>query len=140
MKAPRPNGYRDTWCGSVLPQRVGDVVRVAGWVHRRRDHGGLVFVDMRDRSGLVQVVFHPEHVPEAELSRIRAARAEYVLAVQGTVNRRPAEMVNRDLASRWVDPRRRNVHPGALVPGSKSAIVASKRGPPRVSRRTRTVQ
>ena len=58
--ALRANGYRDTWCGQVLGDRVGAEVRVAGWVHRRRDHGGLIFIDLRDRTGIVQLVFHPE--------------------------------------------------------------------------------
>src|SRR3954451_13509019 len=57
--ALRPNEYRDAWCGQVLPDRVGRTARVAGWVHRRRDHGGLVFIDLRDRTGLVQLVFNP---------------------------------------------------------------------------------
>jgi aspartyl-tRNA synthetase len=51
--ALRANEYRDAWCGQVLGDRVGETVRVAGWVHRRRDHGGLVFIDLRDRTGLV---------------------------------------------------------------------------------------
>ena len=59
MRPPRANAYRDTWCGSVDATRAGDEVRVAGWVQRRRDHGGLIFIDLRDRSGLVQLVFHP---------------------------------------------------------------------------------
>ena len=56
----RGNGYRDTWCGQVLADRVGGEARVAGWVNRRRDHGGLVFIDLRDRTGIVQLVFDPD--------------------------------------------------------------------------------
>ena len=51
----KPNEYRDTWCGQVLGDRVGEEVVVSGWVHRRRDHGGLVFIDLRDRTGMVQL-------------------------------------------------------------------------------------
>ena len=58
--ALRPNEYRDTWCGRVLPDRVDSELLVAGWVHRRRDHGGLIFIDLRDRTGLVQLVFDPD--------------------------------------------------------------------------------
>ena len=58
--ALRPNEYRDAWCGQVLPDRVGSSARVAGWVHRRRDHGGLIFIDLRDRTGLLQLVFDPD--------------------------------------------------------------------------------
>ena len=54
-----PNSYRDTWCGQVLGDKVGGQVRLSGWVHRRRDHGGLIFIDLRDRTGLVQLVFNP---------------------------------------------------------------------------------
>ena len=62
MSAPplRPNAYRDSWCGQVLADRVDSAARVAGWVHRRRDHGGLIFIDLRDRTGIVQLVFHPD--------------------------------------------------------------------------------
>src|SRR5665809_58800 len=56
----RENGFRDTWCGQVLEDRIGSESRVAGWVHRRRDHGGLIFIDLRDRTGLVQLVFNPQ--------------------------------------------------------------------------------
>ena len=60
-RAPRANGYRDAWGGDLDASRAGSPARVAGWVHRRRDHGGLIFIDLRDRSGIVQLVFHPEN-------------------------------------------------------------------------------
>ena len=94
--ALRANEYRDTWCGQVLGDRVDSDARVAGWVHRRRDHGGLVFIDLRDRTGLVQLVFHPDESGEAfELSH--RLRPEDVLTVAGPVVRREPETVNPDL-------------------------------------------
>jgi len=63
VKPPRANAYRDAWSGTVDAARAGDELRVAGWVHRRRDHGGLIFIDLRDRSGLLQLVFHPQTAP-----------------------------------------------------------------------------
>jgi aspartyl-tRNA synthetase len=66
---------------------VGQELRVAGWVHRRRDHGGLIFIDLRDRSGLLQLVFHPEDAPAAHAAAGRL-RAEDVISVGGKlVNR-----------------------------------------------------
>ncbi len=94
--ALRPNGYRDTWCGQVLSDRVDSEARVAGWVHRRRDHGGLIFIDLRDRTGIVQLVFHPDSSGEAfELAH--SLRAEDVLSAHGAVVRRSEETVNPDL-------------------------------------------
>jgi aspartyl-tRNA synthetase len=94
--ALRANEYRDVWCGQVLGDRVDSDVRVAGWVHRRRDHGGLIFIDLRDRTGLVQLVFNPDQAGEAfELGH--RLRAEDVLSVAGTVVRRSPETVNPDL-------------------------------------------
>jgi aspartyl-tRNA synthetase len=101
---PRPNRHRDAWCGELRPARVADEVRVAGWVHRRRDHGGLVFVDLRDRTGLVQVVFNPETAPEAHRAS-HALRSEWVLSVQGEVVRRSPETVNPDLPTGAVEVR-----------------------------------
>ncbi|HEV3055005.1 MAG TPA: OB-fold nucleic acid binding domain-containing protein, partial [Solirubrobacteraceae bacterium] len=65
MKPPPRNEYRDHWSGDLRTADAGSAVRVAGWVNRRRDHGGLIFIDLRDRAGLVQLVFHPDSAPDA---------------------------------------------------------------------------
>jgi len=92
---------RSHYCGEVNERLVGSTVSVAGWVHRRRDHGGVIFVDLRDRSGLLQIVFDPD-APEvfAEAERVRG---EWVLRVQGTVRPRPEGTVNPNLASGKVE-------------------------------------
>ncbi len=100
--ALQPNGYRNTWCGQVLADRVGSEARVAGWVHRRRDHGGLIFIDLRDRTGIVQLVFNPDQAGGAfELAH--KLRAEHVLSASGSVVQRSAEAVNPDLATGEVE-------------------------------------
>jgi aspartyl-tRNA synthetase len=102
--ALRPNGYRDTWCGQALADRVGSEAAVAGWVHRRRDHGGLIFIDLRDRTGIVQLVFHPDEAGKAfELAH--KLRAEDVLRASGAVVQRSAETVNSDLPTGEVELR-----------------------------------
>jgi aspartyl-tRNA synthetase len=94
--ALRSNEYRDTWCGQVLADRVEAEARVAGWVHRRRDHGGLIFIDLRDRTGIVQLVFNPDEAGDAfELGH--RLRAEDVVRAAGKVVRRSEETVNPDL-------------------------------------------
>jgi aspartyl-tRNA synthetase len=101
-RSPHANRYRDTWTGDVGSQRVGDAVRVAGWVHRRRDHGGLIFIDLRDRSGLLQLVFHPEHAPEAH-AKAKDLRAEDVLSVAGSVVARDEQNVNPNMPTGEVE-------------------------------------
>ena len=98
MRPPRANPYRDAWAGELDAARVGETVRVAGWVHRRRDHGGLIFIDLRDRSGIVQLVFHPETAPDAHALAERL-RPEHVLSAAGEVVRREAGNVNPNLAT-----------------------------------------
>jgi aspartyl-tRNA synthetase len=93
---PRPNAYRDAWCGELTAERAGTTARVAGWVHRRRDHGGLIFIDLRDRSGIVQLVFHPETASNAH-EQAHRLRSEDVLSATGTVVRREPENVNPNL-------------------------------------------
>ena len=96
--APRPNRYRDTWCGELTADRAATQARVAGWVHRRRDHGGLIFIDVRDRSGIVQLVFHPENAPAAH-QEAHKLRSEDVISAAGTVTRRDPQNVNPNLAT-----------------------------------------
>jgi aspartyl-tRNA synthetase len=94
--SPRPNTYRDAWCGELTADRADTPARVAGWVHRRRDHGGLIFIDLRDRSGIIQLVFHPENAPEAH-GAAHGLRSEDVISAAGTVTRRDPENVNPNL-------------------------------------------
>src|SRR3954471_3267727 len=98
MRPPRANPYRDAWAGELDAARAGEHVRVAGWVHRRRDHGGLIFIDLRDRSGVVQLVFHPETAPGAHALAQRL-RPEHVLSAAGEVVKREPGNVNPNLAT-----------------------------------------
>jgi aspartyl-tRNA synthetase len=102
LPEPAANGYRDTWCGRVLPDRVDGEVRVAGWVNRRRDHGGLIFIDLRDRTGVVQLVFHPD-TSGAAFELAHKLRPEDVLSVAGKVVRRDAETINPALPTGEVE-------------------------------------
>ena len=96
---PEPMGdwARTHLCGALRATDVDADALIMGWVHRTRDHGGVLFVDLRDHTGLTQVVFHPQNLSPEVLSRARAVRAESVLAVRGKVAKRPDEMVNPDL-------------------------------------------
>lgn len=92
---------RTHYCGELDARHVGQEVAVAGWVHRRRDHGGVIFVDLRDREGLLQVVFDPaEPVAFAEAERLRS---EFVLRVRGRIRHRPEGTENPKLASGAVE-------------------------------------
>ena len=94
--SPRANPYRDAWAGDLTAQRAGTPARVAGWVHRRRDHGGLIFIDLRDRSGILQLVFHPE-TSGAAFAAAERLRSEHVLSAAGEVVRREEGNVNPNL-------------------------------------------
>lgn len=99
---------RNHSCGDLRPEAAGSRVILNGWVEKRRDHGNLIFIDLRDRSGIVQVVVSPEDSPEAH-SVASQARAEYVLAVEGEVARRPAGTENPRLPTGEVEVRARKV-------------------------------
>ena len=97
--SPSPNSYRDAWCGELDESRVGTSALVSGWVHRRRDHGGLIFIDLRDRSGLLQLVFHPgdDEAANAAFAAAERLRPEHVVSVRGDVVAREPGNVNPNL-------------------------------------------
>ena len=92
---------RSHYCGQVDDKLIGQEVTVAGWVHRRRDHGGVIFVDLRDREGLLQIVFDPDAA--AMFKEAERLRSEFVIKVKGSVRARPAGTVNQNLASGRVE-------------------------------------
>jgi aspartyl-tRNA synthetase len=96
--------YRTHTCGELRPEHAGQEALLAGWVHRRRDHGPLIFIDLRDRYGLTQVVFDSTVAPEAHAIASQA-RSEYVLQVRGLVGTRPEEAINLDLLTGAIEVR-----------------------------------
>jgi aspartyl-tRNA synthetase len=105
-------------CGELTTKHIGETVNLAGWVHRRRDHGNLIFVDLRDREGLVQVVFNPEVAPAAHQIADRL-RNEYVVKVVGKVVPRPPGTENPKLSTGEVE-----------VTASKAEILNPSKNPP----------
>jgi aspartyl-tRNA synthetase len=92
---------RTHYCGQVGESSIGQIVTVAGWAHRRRDHGGVIFVDLRDRQGLLQIVFNPDAADV--FAKAERVRNEYVLKVTGVVRARPPGTVNPNLKSGQVE-------------------------------------
>jgi len=92
---------RSHYCGQVNEQLIGQEIAVAGWVHRRRDHGGVIFVDLRDREGLLQIVFDP--TAAAVFREAERLRNEFVVRVRGRLRARPSGTVNPNLASGGVE-------------------------------------
>ncbi|HSK94262.1 MAG TPA: aspartate--tRNA ligase [Candidatus Angelobacter sp.] len=90
--------FRSHTCGELRPDRIGERVTLAGWVHRRRDHGHLAFFDLRDRHGITQVVTSAEEAPDAHADA-EAARNEWVVQVSGVVRARPEGTANAELAT-----------------------------------------
>ncbi|MDD4599789.1 Aspartate--tRNA ligase [bioreactor metagenome] len=105
-------------CGQLGKQQAEQQVVLCGWVSRRRDHGGLIFIDLRDRSGIVQVVFSPEMDKEA-FAKAESVRSEYVLAVRGTVKLRSAETINENMSTGAIE-----------VFGAELRILNSAKTPP----------
>src|SRR5471030_228896 len=96
------HAYRTHTCGQLRKEHVGLTVRLSGWVNRRRDHGGLLFIDLRDHYGVTQCVIEPDAKAFAEVDK---ARAEWVLTLTGRVVKRFAEAVNKDLPTGDVEIR-----------------------------------
>ena len=92
---------RSHYCGQVNESHIDQTLEVSGWVHRRRDHGGVIFIDLRDREGLLQVVFHPD-APEI-FALAERVRGEYVLHVKGRVRRRPEGTANPKMPTGQVE-------------------------------------
>ena len=93
---------RTGYCGEIGEEHAGKTVTVAGWVQKRRDHGNLIFVDLRDRAGIVQVVFNPEIEAEAH-DLAQSLRNEFVIAVTGKASLRPAESINPNLSTGMIE-------------------------------------
>ena len=94
--------YRSHHCGALRPEAVGNTVRLSGWVHRKRDHGGLLFIDLRDHYGLTQLVIEPE---SPHFSAVERLRPESVIRIDGKVIARTAETVNPNLPTGAVEVR-----------------------------------
>jgi aspartyl-tRNA synthetase len=103
MNSPTATAYRSAAAGTLRGQHAGVRVRLAGWVHRRRDLGGLVFLDLRDRAGQIQLSFGPDWTPPDVLEHARRTGAEWVIAVEGVVVRRPPGNVNPELGTGEVE-------------------------------------
>ena len=127
--SPLKTALRDTLCGSLRLEHTGKTVRLGGWVHRRRDLGGLVFLDLRDRAGIVQVSFDPAHALAPVLEAARGLGAESVVLVEGEVVARPHEMRNADLATGEVEVRGKSLR--VVGPAETPVIpVARSKGEP----------
>src|SRR3990167_3591497 len=92
---------RSHYCGEVTADLLGKTVTLAGWVHRRRDHGGVIFIDLRDRTGIVQAVVAPSF--EQAFHRAESLRSEFVVQIEGQVRKRPSGTVNKNLVTGEVE-------------------------------------
>ena len=126
---PFKTALRDTLCGSLRLDNVGTRVRLGGWVHRRRDLGGLVFIDLRDRAGIVQVSFDPANASAETLEIARSLGSESVVLITGEVAVRPQEMRNAELATGDIEVRGQTLR--VVGPAETPVIpVARNRGEP----------
>ena len=121
-----------TEAGTLTTEQVGEQAKIQGWVHRRRDHGGVIFLDVRDRSGVVQVVVHPETTPEAA-SALQPARLEWVVEVEGEVAPRDPDKVNPKMATGEIEVQ---VRSGSVLARSEP-MPFSVEGTPDASEETR---
>ncbi len=119
MIEPLKGRKRTHRCGDLRAEHAGQRARLMGWAHRVRDHGGVLFLDLRDRYGVAQVVFRPERLDKPSMERARAIGSEFVVLVEGIVQRRPAGSENRELPTGAVE-----------VEADAIAILNTSRTPP----------
>ncbi|GMV35264.1 aspartate--tRNA ligase [Chloroflexi bacterium CFX5] len=100
--------YRTHTCGELRASHAGQTVTLAGWVNRRRDHGGVAFFDLRDRAGIVQITINPD-LPKEVLDQVANVRNEWVLQIEGAVQKRPEGMANPKMATGEVEVIAKNV-------------------------------
>jgi aspartyl-tRNA synthetase len=105
-------------CGQLRKKDVGKVVTLGGWVHRRRDHGGVIFIDLRDRYGLTQLTFDPK-ISKTTWQEADKLRSEWVIKIEGRVTKRPKEMVNKKLPTGEIE-----------IKGEKLEILSQAKTPP----------
>jgi aspartyl-tRNA synthetase len=115
--------YKTHTCGEIRASHAGQTVTLAGWVHRRRDHGGVVFIDLRDRYGLTQVVFNPDLSKET-LDLVADLRAEWVVQITGLVHPRPEGMANPNLPTGGIEVIAKQVQ--VLNPSKPTPIIVSR--------------
>lgn len=115
--------YRTHTCGELRVSQAGQTVTLAGWVHRRRDHGGVAFIDLRDRYGLTQVVFNPD-LPKETLDLLADVRAEWVVQITGLVHPRPEGMANPNLPTGGIEVIARQVE--VLNASKPTPIIVSR--------------
>ena len=93
------NPYRTHTCIELTKEHVGQTVNLAGWIFRRRDHGGVVFIDLRDNEGITQVVFHPDHAGNEMIDRVTHLSLESVIQISGQVVAREKDQINPSMAT-----------------------------------------
>jgi aspartyl-tRNA synthetase len=108
--------YRTVTCGSLRAAEVGKSVKLAGWVHSYRDHGGLVFIDLRDRDGLTQLVFDADDCGPACLEEARRLRSEWVISISGAVAARAPEVVNKKIPTGEIEVRVKSLEVLSISP------------------------
>ncbi len=133
--SPIPPWRRTDYCGALRAADAGREVALWGWVASRRDHGGLIFIDLRDREGIIQLVFNPAHDADAHVVA-DTARAEYYLAVKGKVVRRSEGTVNAELPTGEIEVA---VTEGAILNASLVPPFPLRRCAARAPISTRTV-
>ncbi len=115
---------RSHLCGELRPSHVGANVRLGGWVHRTRNLGGIVFVDLRDRAGLIQVSFNPDWTPAEMIDRAGRLGLETVVLIEGEVAARPAEMRNADMETGEIELRAHSIE--VVGPAETPAIPVAR--------------